>query len=200
MDLEQYKKAWKNQPDDIKVSKVEIYKMAHKKSSSILKWILIISILEFLILAIISFYPSKSTVEESEFSELFFDALHIIPWFVNGYFIYLFYKNYVKIKITENANSLMTDILKARKTVKNYMYFNLGYIFALSMLRLFYRIYIMDLQKEFRHVIYYVLVFLITCIVIFLIIGIYWLIYRLVYGTLLKKLHRNYNELRKIEN
>ena len=49
MDLENYKKLWKNQPQEgKKLSAVEIYKMAHKRSSSIVKWIFIIGILEFL--------------------------------------------------------------------------------------------------------------------------------------------------------
>jgi nitrate reductase gamma subunit len=49
MDLDKLKSTWKNQPEETKkVSKVDIYKMAHSKSSSIVKWILIIGILELL--------------------------------------------------------------------------------------------------------------------------------------------------------
>ena len=49
--LENYKKAWVNQPEDSeKLSSLEIYKLAHSKSSSIVKWIFIVGILEFVIL------------------------------------------------------------------------------------------------------------------------------------------------------
>ena len=49
--LDKYKKTWSNQPEEAhKLSKVEIYKMAHSKSTSIVKWIFIIGLLEFLII------------------------------------------------------------------------------------------------------------------------------------------------------
>ena len=60
MDLDKYKKAWDNQPKETDtVSKVDIYKMAHSKSSSIVKWIFIIGILEFFILNSIIFLMDK---------------------------------------------------------------------------------------------------------------------------------------------
>ena len=48
--LENYKNAWSNQPEETtKFSAIEIYKMSHSKSSSIVKWIFIIGILELLL-------------------------------------------------------------------------------------------------------------------------------------------------------
>ena len=47
MDLDTYKKSWKNQPEETStVSSVDIYKMSHSKSSSVVKWIFIIGLLE----------------------------------------------------------------------------------------------------------------------------------------------------------
>ncbi len=201
MDLEQYKKTWKNQNEELKVSKVEIYKMMLKKSSSIVKWILIFSILEFLILGIFSIYFPESEKQHHKYYEVFFDTCDVLAWLINIYFIFLFYKNYTKIKVTENSNSLMKSILKARKTVKNYMYFNLWYAFTMMIIASIYIISTKDMQQAFGHdeFIFYVLLFLIIMIIIAVIIGTYWLIYRLVYGTLLKKLNVNYKELRKFE-
>ena len=52
--LEKYKKAWDNQPEETnKVSKIDIYKMAHSKSSSIVKWIFIIGVLEFVFVGLL---------------------------------------------------------------------------------------------------------------------------------------------------
>jgi hypothetical protein len=49
-ELDLLKKDWQKNKDSFEqVSKIEIYKMIHKKSSSIVKWILIISILEVLL-------------------------------------------------------------------------------------------------------------------------------------------------------
>ena len=48
--LDQYKNAWDNQPQDIqKVSKNEILKLVKRRSSSIVKWIFIIGLLELII-------------------------------------------------------------------------------------------------------------------------------------------------------
>ncbi len=48
MDLANYKKVWKNQPEEKnKISALEIYKMTQSKSNSIVKWIFIIGLLEF---------------------------------------------------------------------------------------------------------------------------------------------------------
>ena len=54
-ELDLLKKDWKNKTNFEQVTESDIYKMIHKKSSSIVKWILIISILEFFILNGISF-------------------------------------------------------------------------------------------------------------------------------------------------
>ena len=48
-ELDLLKKDWKKNADSFEqVSESEIYKMIHRKSSSIVKWIFIISIIEFL--------------------------------------------------------------------------------------------------------------------------------------------------------
>jgi len=49
--LENYKKAWVNQPEETStISASKIYKLAHSRSSSIVKWIFIIGLLEFVVL------------------------------------------------------------------------------------------------------------------------------------------------------
>ena len=49
-ELDLLKKDWQKSDNSFEqVSEIEIYKMIHKKSSSIVKWILIISILEVLL-------------------------------------------------------------------------------------------------------------------------------------------------------
>ena len=61
--LDNYKKAWNNQPEDAhKVSSLEIYKMAQSKSSSIVKWIFIIGIAEFVFLNSLYFLSDMDEV------------------------------------------------------------------------------------------------------------------------------------------
>ena len=56
-ELDLLKKAWQKDSHSYEqVSEMEIYKMLHKKSSSIVKWILIISIIEVLFWAVISIF------------------------------------------------------------------------------------------------------------------------------------------------
>ena len=63
--LDNYKKAWKNQPEEAsKRSTIEIYKLAHSRSASIVKWIFIIGILEFVIFNALSFFMDIDKTNE----------------------------------------------------------------------------------------------------------------------------------------
>jgi hypothetical protein len=53
-ELDLLKKDWKKRSFE-QISELELYKMIHKKSSSIVKWILIISILEVLVWTMLGF-------------------------------------------------------------------------------------------------------------------------------------------------
>ena len=56
-ELDLLKKDWKKNANSFEqISETEIYKMIHKKSSSIVKWILIISILEILFWTVSNFF------------------------------------------------------------------------------------------------------------------------------------------------
>ena len=127
--LDKYKKAWENQPeDDQKVSKVDIYRMTKLRSSSIVKWIFIIGLMEFALLAFLNILISKTSYIEV-YSKLnmitFLNYSHYINIFVVLIFLYLFYRNYVSINTTDNTKSLMSKIIKTRKTVKYYVFYNI---------------------------------------------------------------------------
>ena len=66
-ELELLKKDWKKQEGSFhQISENEIYGMLHKRSLSIVKWILIISVLELLLWTSISFF----TADEEYFKTL----------------------------------------------------------------------------------------------------------------------------------
>jgi hypothetical protein len=96
-ELDLLKKYWKKSENTFEqVSEVEIYKMLHKKSSSIVKWILIISVLEVLLWTSISVcfntddYFKKIHVEDLI---VYFEVFNYFNYAIILTFIYLFYKN-----------------------------------------------------------------------------------------------------------
>ncbi|WP_034043873.1 hypothetical protein [Wocania ichthyoenteri] len=210
-ELDLLKKDW-NKGDNTfpKLSYNEIYKMILKKSSSIVKWIFIISLLEFALWTFISFFL-KDTESMKRFDQYDADAV-FIPLMVTGYiilayFFYLFFKNYKTISATDNAKVLMENILKTRKTVKQYVAFNLIYLVISTIVVLFLEFdrdqQVIDQVNQaaangeaFK---FYAGIIIATILLLVVAIGVLLLFYWLVYGILLKRLNRNYKELKKLE-
>lgn len=206
-ELDLLKKNWQKDNAFEQVSEVEIYKMLHTKSSSIVKWIFIISILEIMLWTVISvFFNMDEYLKNIKHEELdfYFEALTVFNYAVILVFIYLFYKNYMAISTTVSIKQLMKDILKTRKTVQCYVWYNLGMV-ALSLLFGFYIAfaYNPDIAVLMDKIGHNTKVMVITIAVFVLIIasflGLFWLFYRLIYGTLLRRLFANYKELKKID-
>ena len=199
--LDNYKKAWTNQPEDInKVSSLEIYKLAHSKSSSIVKWIFIIGILEFIVLNSLYFFVDIEEAQK-EYEKLglenFVFYSQIAAYFILFYFLWMFYQNYKRISTIDSTKVLMKKILKTRKTVRNYVLFNLGYM-ALVIMTV--TIATINLSFDELNTKQLLLIIVSTLIASLLILGIVWLFYQLLYGILLRKLKRNYKELAKLDD
>lgn len=197
--LKNYKKAWSNQPEEVnKVSPVEIYKMAHSRSSSIVKWIFIIGLLEFVVLNSLYFFVDMDKAY-NEYKKMgledFIYYSQIIAYIILFYFLGMFYINYKRISAVDATNKLMKKIIKTRKTVRNYVLFNLGYM-VLVMIAV--TVASINLKFEELGIKQIILIILLTLVVTVLIIGLLWLFYQLLYGILLKKLNRNYKELAKL--
>lgn len=201
--LENLKDIWKNQSESaIKFTESDIYKMVHKKSSSIVKWILVISILEFILPNIFilfsDFEKSKEVYENYGLENImvFYTIIHIV--IILG-FIYTFYKNYKNINVESSIKNLLHDILKTRKTVKYYIYYNL-IMAAIIGLHVFYIVFnsqvFIDKLPENTNM---MTVWLIAIIIFSIVLIFFWVFYRLIYGLLLKKLNDNYTELLKNE-
>lgn len=211
MDLDTYKKSWENQPVETRsLSAIDIYKMSHSKSSSIVKWIFIIGILELI------FWTSLNFIVPQKYLEVYKDfkimemlkATTYAHYVVILIFLALFYKNYNSISITDNTKRLMNRILSVRKTVKYYVYYNLGTIIISNVVvvsillgqpdKLIKAINPNGLNVETDTLI---TTFLVASVVMVLIIfAIIWLFYRFTYGRLLKKLNKNYKELDHLDH
>ncbi|WP_244534366.1 hypothetical protein [Flavobacterium fluvii] len=206
-ELDLLKKDWKKNNTFEQVSEVDIYKMLHSKSSSIVKWIFIISILEILLWTSISvFFNTDDYLKKIKHEELnlFFEILTYFNYAVILVFIYLFYKNYVSISTTVSTKQLMKDILKTRKTVQCYVWYNLGMV-AFSMMMGFFMAFTYNpevvtlIDKMNNNTKIMVLTIGIFILLIATFMGLFWLFYRLVYGILLRRLYANYKELKKID-
>ncbi|WP_394973388.1 hypothetical protein [uncultured Croceitalea sp.] len=210
-ELELLKKDWQKKEAHLpKLSFDEIYKMIWKKSSSIVKWIFYISIAEFLFWIAMSFIPLENdelTGVGAKTFQYIENVIEILGYVVIVYFIFKFYLNYKKINTTDSAKSLMKKIITTRKTVMQYVWFNLGLFAALMIIvfleSIFYNAEYADLSQRISEADNPALIWLIVGVLLVFTIVIFgvllWLFYRLIYGILLKRLNANYRELKKLE-
>lgn len=207
MELDNYKKVWKNQPEEKnKVSALEIYKMTQSKSSSIVKWIFIIGLLEFAFWFALNYVGTNNgALEPYEKLNLisFIDNINNFHYVVVVLFLILFYRNFSSISTIDNTKTLMRNILLVRKTVKWYVYYNLinVMVFSIVLNILIFNTpdgitIISGIDNESLNQDNMMAVFIIIQIVVvaFMIL-ILWFFYYLLYGILLKKLNKNYKDL-----
>jgi len=207
-ELDLLKKHWKKEDDLPKISKDEISLIIHKKSSSVVKWIFIISVIELLLGFVLLFFMNsddKSMVllmEKSSFLK-FIDKFSYVLYVVVIYFIYRFYTMYRKISVGDNTTKLMENIMQTRKVVKHYMLFNVLTFFlmcvSVSWIVIQDRIYNDGFSQHHLSTIQFVVLYAVMFFVIAVMTVIFWLIYKLIYGYFLRKLQRNYNELKEIK-
>lgn len=209
-ELDLLKKDWQKNNAFEQVSETEIYNMLHKKSSSIVKWILIISILEFLFWSVFTVFLNdddyQNKLHEYDIENLML-VLNCINYLVVVLFIYLFYKNYKNISTTDSTKQLMVNILKTRKTVQNYIWYNLAVItisIVISIVMMFnhdshFILYMKSSFSKGNKIFFIASIIGISTLLTSVIIGLFWLFYRLLYGILLRKLYANYKELKKID-
>ena len=209
--LDKLKENWQSKEHELpKVSFDRIYKMLLKKSSSIVKWIFVISIVELLFWISLYFILPEDNInmmKELGLERVMFYC-EIFHFFIFGIFIILFYKNYKSIQVTDSTNVLMQNILNTRKTVRYFVYYNVGMAIAFSIAIDTYlynnseKLYeVMDFAKQGIPKEGFANIFIISQIIVgLIIIALLILFYWLIYGILLKKLKGNYKELKKINS
>ncbi|MCH2488756.1 MAG: hypothetical protein MK211_01285 [Flavobacteriales bacterium] len=210
--LDLLKEKWQSREQEFpKLTFDDIYKMLLRKSSSIVKWIFYISIAELVLWTILAFFipeSNKQITQEMGLKNIFL-IVNIVNYTVFAIFIYFFYVNYRSIKVTDTVKELMKNILKTRKTVKYFVIYNVG---GAALLMLAINIYFFlnkeQLYETFKGIEGYgnipaenftSVFFLSQAIAGVILVLLLLLFYRLVYGILLRRLKRNYRELKKIE-
>ncbi|MBD0778945.1 hypothetical protein HPE56_14185 [Maribacter sp. ANRC-HE7] len=212
-ELDLLKKDWQKREEHLpKLSFDQIHNMIWKKSSSIVRWILIISILEITLPNLIYLSPSfreNPLLRDAGGFNTIYIVLNVFYYAVVLYFIFQFYRRYKEISILDSAKNLMRQIIKTRKTVKHYI------IFCLTMSLVFFALFIVGIYlsddvllafdgiaekskeiplEKIRTTTIWILSIGAVVFTAF-IAGIYFLLY----GLLLRKLKRNYKELKQLE-
>lgn len=209
-ELELLKKDWQKQGEKLpKLSYDDIYNMILKKSSSLVKWIFYISVAEFIFWIVISLIPingGEITGKGANFVKITEWILQVTSFLVIIYFVFRFYQNYKRISVIDSARGLMKKIITTRKTVMQYVWFNLV-LFAITMIVVLLEVLIFDPPQELMDkistadstLVAWLLVGLFFAVSIAFFGLLFWLFYRLLYGILLKRLNENYRELKKLE-
>lgn len=212
-ELDLLKKDWQKKGDQLpKLTYNDIHNMTWKKSSSIVKWILIISILEIVLPNLLYLIPSfrqSMSIYENTIVDKYFLGMTVIYYLVIFYFIYQFYRRYKEISVLDSAKGLMRKIIRTRRTVKYYVIFSLSTILvfiAIVIIGIYLNDSFMDnftemagnsnaVSPEKLKTTLMVSMAILGVVMIAFFGGVYFLLY----GLLLHKLKKNYKELRKLE-
>ena len=142
-DLDNFKKSWQEQEVQPKYNSTEIEAMLNKSSRNYVKYILWISIAEFLIILCMNIYytflgdDSNSFIKilarlgvqnsrelQTSFGNLYL-ILKVISLVITAYFVVCFYQNYRKINIESNLKKLILQIIRFKKTVNLFILANI---------------------------------------------------------------------------
>ena len=209
-ELDFLKKNWKKQEATLPhLSYDQIYKMIWKRSSSIVMWIFVISVIELFLSSLLSIWLADgdywSNMEKLHL-KTFTIGLYVVSYLITFYFIFRFYRNYRKISATDDAVTLMENILKTRRTVKTYIAYVLissglsAIIVTFFSIKNHRAIQEVESTAKYTYDMYDWAKFLLAlALILAVFLGLLWLFYKLLYGILLRRLKRNYKELKQLE-
>ncbi len=180
------------------------------KSTSVLKKIFIISIIEFS-LSIFLNLCFVQFIFISEFKNIdnqpIIIFLELLNYFIILFFIFKFYKNYIQIQLNSTVNQFNNNILISRKTVYNYVRISLVLFNLNSLVYAF--IYLYEkypLSKEikfegtiFEHKLFYIIFLCILSLILFLYTYFAWILYKFFYFKLIDNISLNDRELNSID-
>ncbi len=216
--IDDLKKTWQEQEVRPKYGNSDILEMLNHKSRNYVKYILWISVIEFLFFTGLSvFYIFKSEDTNSfisameklgvqktpelqqEFSHLY-NLLKAVSFLITGFFVVKFYQNYRRINLEANLKKFILQIIVFRKTVNHFILANIVLLILFTgilTIFIFRTISAQNITLEQPTFIGFL-----TGIGIATLgsVGLIWLYYRIVYGIIMKKLGRNLSQLKDIEN
>jgi len=217
-DIDSLKKSWQDQviSDDYNQEEIEV--MLNKKSRNYVKYILWISVAEFVIFGIINFIALFSNSFHTDFTNILnklqiknqnevefsldkiYNVMKIASLVITGVFVVIFYSNYKKINVESNLKKFIIHIIKFKKTVNLFIFSNILLLFLF--IGSFTAFIIFTIKKQniqidnptFWGLITGVIFSLLVCIVLIL------LYYKIAYGIILKRLSKNLKQLKTIDS
>jgi len=216
-DLDQFKESWQKENSTTKYNQTEILQMLNKKSRNYVKYILWISILEFLFISGMNLYYLSQDNEHENFTDILIklgvkttstslDGLENIFVFIKILsigililFVILFYTAYKKINIEADLKNLIIRIIKFKKTVNLFIYTNIFFLVFSTILFMYSILQIANHQNV--HIDQNTLIGLGVGVVVGLgfSIVLIWAYYKIVYGIIISKLSKNLEQLQTIE-
>lgn len=216
-DLDSFKETWQKQPIEPKYDSTDIESMLNKSSRNYVKYILWISLVEFILILSANLYYtflgedtsdlmsvlSKLGINDSgrfEHSiEQFYLILKIVSLALTGVFVVLFYRNYRKIKIECNLKNLILQIIKFKNTVQLFILANIVLVILFTSVLGIFTFSILaeqNIQLSNPTFIGFIVGLVLTMGISVVLI---WFYYRIVYGFILRRLGRNLEQLQNIE-
>ncbi len=204
MDLDNLKQVWKAQ-QTASFSKEQILAMRQKRSSSIAKWIFYISLAEFIFwIGISLLIPEDKVTHFSSNTELFLDVITYLNYAIAISFIYIFFRSYQKIKAHQTPKKLLQNVFRMRKMVQYYIIYSIAIYLVGALLATIFMIVEQPesfnvpeaVQSSFTF--WGIMIFAMLAFLGILFAGLYFF-YRLLYGFLLRRLQKNYNEIKDLQ-
>lgn len=201
-ELDYLKQHWNTAQQFPKIPQNSIRRMLHKSSSSIVRWIFLICIIELLLGVCLAIFIPDDKEEKLPFFEIVYTIVSLLFYGVIFYYIFNFFKQFRNIRNHVDTKTLLSNILATRKHVDNYIKFNIYCIFFCVFLGAIERI-TTDImaQKSVGEIILMIMVIIVVSGVLLLIfIPIVKFYYKILYRRLTQKLENNYDELMELEN
>ncbi|MDR4893163.1 MULTISPECIES: beta-carotene 15,15'-monooxygenase [unclassified Chryseobacterium] len=217
-DLDSFKKTWQEQPVQDKYDNTEILQMLNRKSRNYVKYIFWISVIEFLFFSVLGLFylfpeeesdsfrkmlerlgAQESPEAENNFGHAYL-AIKVLSLLITAYFVLKFYQNYRKIKIEENLKGLITRIIKFKTTVNAFILISIVLLLIFTFVLIAFIFYILDSQNIQPNGSNLTIVIVGIAVSSLLAVSMIWFYYRLVYGTIIKKLDKNLKQLKEIDS
>ena len=204
-ELEDLKNKWAEQDFSQSYSKEEIKSFLQKKSTHSIRWIFFLSIAEFLLYLSFPLLVPNYLDSFDYYKSLNLYEFSIVTTFLGYvlllYFMWRFFQNYKNISVANSVKDHLSAILKTRRAVNQYFYFNIAILIVFTIVVLIAALRldenIIALQEENNS--FLMMIFMIG-ILIAIILGLFGLLYYFVYGRFLRPLKKNEKELLRMED
>ncbi|MCZ2085023.1 MAG: beta-carotene 15,15'-monooxygenase [Flavobacteriales bacterium] len=216
-DLDSFKETWQKQPIEPKYDSREIESMLNKSSRNYVKYILWISLVEFILILGANLYYlflgedttdlmsvlgklgiDNSSNFESTLSNIYL-ILKIVSLVMTAVFVYCFYQNYRKINVESNLKKLILQIIKFKKTVQLFIVANIALVILFTLILGIFTFSVLaeqNIELTNPTLIGFIAGLILTMAISVVLI---WIYYRVVYGLILRRLGKNLEQLQNIE-